>query len=68
MSFFKSGPIRARYEKVKMDNERLQEKLDSSQRQIEDYNNKIDSLKQVDKTTIWGYLTMINKFISISMK
>lgn len=42
-----SGPIRSRYEKVKIDSEKMQHKLDSMQSQIEQYKNKMEGMKKV---------------------
>lgn len=42
-----SGSIRAKYEKIKIESDKLQEALESSQNQIEEYKNKMDAMKQV---------------------
>ncbi|RNA12739.1 intraflagellar transport 74 -like protein [Brachionus plicatilis] len=41
-----SGPIRNRYEKCKIESDKLQEKMDISQKELEEYKNRMDSLKQ----------------------
>lgn len=41
-----SGPIRNRYEKCKIESDKLQEKMDSSQRELDEYKNRMESLKQ----------------------
>ncbi len=41
-----SGAIRSRYEKIKIESDRLQEQLEASQVQIEDYRNKMDAMRK----------------------
>lgn len=42
-----SGSIRAKYEKIKIESDKLQEALESSQNQIEEYKSKMDAMRQV---------------------
>ncbi len=43
----KSGPIRSKYEKIKIESDKLQDMLNSSQSQIENYKNKMNDMRQV---------------------
>lgn len=41
-----SGSIRSKYEKIKIESDKLQENLESSQSQIEDYKRKMDDMRK----------------------
>lgn len=41
-----SGSIRAKYEKIKIESDKLQETLESSQNQIEEYKSKMEAMRQ----------------------
>lgn len=45
-----SGSIRAKYEKIKIESDKLQQALESSQDQIEEYKNKMEAMRQVINT------------------
>lgn len=42
-----SGSIRSKYEKIKIDSDKLQQQLESSQNQIEEYKSKMEAMRQV---------------------
>ena len=41
-----SGSIRAKYEKIKIESDRMQEQLEASQNQIEEYRGKMDAMRK----------------------
>ncbi len=65
-----SGAIRSRYEKIKIESDRMQEQLEASQSQIEEYRNKMDAMrKQIGLSSVkQEALTLLDQLHSAELK
>lgn len=65
-----SGPIRSKYEKIKIESDKFQDMLNSSQSQIEQYKNKMEDMKnKIGMSSVkQEALNLLDQLHSVEMK